>query len=82
MVIANKSLEVAAFPLITIKGPTDCFPFIKEGNVPEELRSFFISSLGAHKVPLKQLIKWPFIPTLEQVCQRPAEILSFFLIFP
>lgn len=58
MVIENKSLQAAAFPLIAIKGPRDCFPFIKGGNVPEELTSFFLSSWGAHKVPLKQLIKW------------------------
>lgn len=83
MVIENKSLEVPAFHLITIKEPIDCFPFIKGGNVPEELMSFFISSWGAYKVPLKQLIKWSFIPTLEQVCQRPTEmILSFFPVFP
>lgn len=83
MVIENQSLEVAAFHLIAIKGPIDCFRFIKGGNVPEELMSFFISSWGAHKVPLKQLIKWSFIPTLEQVCQEPAEIiLSFSSHFP
>lgn len=81
--IENKSLEVSAFHLITIKEPIGCFPFIKGGNVPEELMSFFISSGGAYKVPLKQLIKWSFIPTLELVCQRPTEmILSFFPIFP
>lgn len=53
MVIENKSLEVSAFHLITIKEPIDCFPFIKGGNVPKELMSFFISSWGAYKVPLK-----------------------------
>ena len=37
--------------------------------------SFFISSWDAHKVPLKQLTKWSFILALEQVCQRPIEIL-------
>ena len=75
MVIANESLEVSAFHLITFKEPIGCFPFIKGGNVPEELMSFFISSWDAHKVPLKQLTKWSFILALEQVCQRPIEIL-------
>lgn len=75
MLIANKSLESSAFHLITIKEPIGCFPFIKGGNVPEELMSFFISSWGAYKVSLKQLIKWSFVPTLEQVCQRPSEIM-------
>ena len=83
MVIANKSLDVSAFHWITIKEPIGYFPFIKGGNVPEELMSFFISSRGAYKVPLKQLIKWSFIPVLEQVCQRPTEImLASFPVFP
>lgn len=42
MVIANESLEVSAFHLITFKEPIGCFPFIKGGNIPEELMSFFI----------------------------------------
>lgn len=83
MVIANKSLDVSAFHLITIKEPIGYFPFIKGGNAPEELMSFFISSWGAYKVPLKQLIKWSFIPALEQVCERPTEImLSSFPVCP
>lgn len=49
MVIANKSLDVSAFHLITIKEPIGYFPFIKGGNAPEELMSFFISSWGAIK---------------------------------
>lgn len=75
MVIANESLEVSAFHLITFKEPIGCFPFIKESNVPEELMSFLISSWDVHKVPLKQLTKWSFILALEQVCQSPIEIL-------
>lgn len=83
MVIENRSLEVSAFHLITIREPTGCFPFIKGGNVPEELMSSFLSSRGAYKVPLKQLIKWSFIPTLEQERQRPAQmILSSFPVCP
>lgn len=83
MVIENKSLEVPAFHLMTIKEPRGCFPFIKGGDVPGEVIRFFISSWGAYKVPLKQLIKWSFTPTLEQACQTPPEItLSFFPVCP
>lgn len=77
MVIENKNLEVCAFYLITLREPIGCFPFIKGGNAPEELITFFISSWGTKKVPLKQLNKWSLIPTLEQVCQRSTEMILF-----
>lgn len=83
MMIKNKSLEVSVFHSATFKEPIGFFLFIKGGNVPREINEFLHQFLSTDKISLKKLNTWSFIPSLEQVYSRLAEmILSSFPVCP